>query len=63
MQDCTSLQTDNHASIPSLSILQTGCPSCHPINSVKARTVGNKKHNKIENQKSTTQRTFRKQEM
>jgi len=23
-------QTDNHASTPSLSFLQAGCPSCHP---------------------------------
>ena len=36
MQVCTSLQTDNHASTPSLSFLQAGCPSCHPTNSVKA---------------------------
>ena len=36
MQVCTSLQTDNHASIPPLSFLQTGCPSCRPTNSVKA---------------------------
>jgi len=28
MQVCTSLQTDNHASTPPLSFLQTGCPSC-----------------------------------
>jgi len=27
MQVCTSLQTDNHASISLLSFLQTGCPS------------------------------------
>jgi len=33
---CTSLQTDNHASIRSLSFLQAGCPSCRPANSVKA---------------------------
>jgi len=33
---CTSLQTDNHASTSPLSILQAGCPSCHPTNSVKA---------------------------
>jgi len=26
----------NHANIPPLSFLQTGCPSCHPTNSVKA---------------------------
>jgi len=32
----TSHQTDNHASTPPLSFLQAGCPSCHPINSVKA---------------------------
>jgi len=36
MQVCTSLQSDNHASTPPLSFLQTGCPSCHPTNSVKA---------------------------
>ena len=36
MQVCTSLQTDNHASTPSLSFLQAGCPSCRPANSVKA---------------------------
>ena len=36
MQVCTSLQTDNHASIPPLSFLQAGCPSCHPTNGVKA---------------------------
>jgi len=36
MQVCTSLQTDNHASIPALSFLQAGCPSCRPTNSVKA---------------------------
>ena len=27
MQVCTSLQTDNHASTPPLSLLQAGCPS------------------------------------
>jgi len=36
MQVCTSLQTDNHTSTPPLSILQAGCPSCRPTNSVKA---------------------------
>jgi len=36
MQDCTSLQTDNHASTLPLSFLQAGCPSCRPTNSVKA---------------------------
>jgi len=34
MQVCTSLQTDNHASTPLLSLLQAGCPSCRPTNSV-----------------------------
>jgi len=33
---CTSLQTDNHASISPLGFLQAGCPSCRPTNSVKA---------------------------
>jgi len=33
---CTSLQTDNHASISPLDFLQAACPSCHPTNSVKA---------------------------
>jgi len=27
---------DNHASIPPLSFLQAGCPSCHPTNIIKA---------------------------
>ena len=36
MQVCTLLQTDNHASTSLLSFLQSGCPSCRPINSVKA---------------------------
>jgi len=35
--DCTSLQTDNHASTPPLKFfLQAGCPSCCPANSIKA---------------------------
>jgi len=29
-------QTHNHASIPLLSFLQAGCPSCRPTNSIKA---------------------------
>jgi len=36
MQICTLTQTHNHASIPPLSFLQAGCPSCRPANSVKA---------------------------
>jgi len=32
-------QTHNHASIPPLSFLQAGCPSCCPTNSVKALKV------------------------
>jgi len=36
MQVCTSLQTDNHASSPSLKFLQAGCHSCRSANSVKA---------------------------
>jgi len=44
MQVCTSLQTDNHASTPPLSFLQAGCPSCCPINNVKAlKAVKSKK--------------------
>jgi len=39
MQICTSLQTDNHASTPTLSFLQAGCPSCRPTNSIKATTT------------------------
>ena len=35
MQVCKSLQTDNHASTPPLS-LQAECPSCHQTNSVEA---------------------------
>jgi len=36
IQVCILLQTDNHASTPSLSFLLAGCPSCYPTNSVKA---------------------------
>jgi len=36
MQVCTLLQTDNRTSTPPLSVLQAGCPSCCPTNSVKA---------------------------
>ena len=36
MQVCTSLQTDHHASTPSLRFLQAGCRFYHPANSVKA---------------------------
>ena len=36
MQICNSLQTDSHASTPSLSFLQAVCPSSRPTNSVKA---------------------------
>jgi len=41
VQICTSLQTDNHASIPPLSFLQVGCPSCHSTNRVKALKISN----------------------
>jgi len=36
MHICTLTQTHNHASIPPLSFLQAGCPSCRPTNSIKA---------------------------
>jgi len=36
MQVCTLLQTGSHTSTSPLSFLHTGCPSCRPINSVKA---------------------------
>jgi len=36
MQVCTSLQTDNHASTPPISVLQAGCLSCRPTNSITA---------------------------
>ena len=39
MQVCTLLETDNHASTPSLTFLQAGCPSCRPTNSIKALKV------------------------
>ena len=42
MHDCTSLQTDNHASTPPLCFLQAGCPSCRPTNSVKAPKANKK---------------------
>jgi len=44
IQLCTSLQTDNHASTPSLSFLQAGCPSCRPTNSVKALKASSEQH-------------------
>jgi len=49
MQICTSLQTDNHASNPPLSFFQAGCPSCRPINSLKALKAVNKKTNQKKN--------------
>ena len=49
---CTSLQTDNHAStIPLLSFLQAGCPSCRPTNSVKALKAKALKANDITKRK------------
>jgi len=36
METCTMIQTHNHPSIPPLSFLQAGCPSCCPTNSIKA---------------------------
>ena len=39
MQICTSPQAYNHVNTPSLSYLQTGCPSCCPANSVNAPKV------------------------
>jgi len=36
MQVCTSLQTDNHPSTPSISFLQAGCICSRPTNSIKA---------------------------
>ena len=34
-QVCISLQTDNHASTPPLSVLRAGCPSCRPTKRIK----------------------------
>jgi len=49
MQVCTSLQADNHASTPTVSFLQAGCPSCRPTNSVKAlkAQIGHTKYDTI----------------
>jgi len=58
MQVCTSLQTNNHASIPALRFLQAGCPSCRPTNSVKALKalkVSKKKGSKLEVMLSKTE--------
>jgi len=44
MQIYSSLQTDNHASSPTLSVLQASCPFCHPTNSVKALKAYNCLH-------------------
>ena len=49
MQVCTSIQTDNHASTPPLSFLQAGCPSCRPINSIKALKAKRLTYNTVEN--------------
>jgi len=51
MQVYISLQTDNHASIPPLSFLQAGCPSCRPTNSVKALKGSNEAENTNHNRK------------
>jgi len=53
MQVCISLQTDNHASTPSLRFLQAGCPSCRPTNSIKALKAPSKQYTQRRNQKST----------
>ena len=47
---CTSFQADNHAGTSSLNILQTGCSSWHPTNSVEALHV----HSQKNSRKSTT---------
>jgi len=49
MQVCTLLQRDNHASTPPLSLLQAGCPSCCPTNSVKALKARNRDNNCMSN--------------
>jgi len=46
MQVCISLPTDNHASTPPLILLQAGCPSCRPTNSVK-NTEAKMKNGKV----------------
>ena len=65
MQVCTSLQTDNHASTPSLSFLQAWCPSCRPTNSVKARQRNQQhksgKQNKTKKVKTDMLRSISKQ--
>jgi len=55
MQVCTALQTDNHASTPSLNtrFLQAGCPSCRPTNNVKALKAFNIQHS-IQNKTTKT---------
>jgi len=49
----TSLQTDNHASAPPLSVIQAGCPSCRPTNSVKALKVKSYDNNNNNNDRLT----------
>jgi len=49
MQVHTLLQTDNHASTQHSSFLQAGCPSCRPINSIKALKADYNTINKIIN--------------
>jgi len=48
MQVCSSLQTNNHASTPTLSFLQAGCPSCRPTNSVKALKAYNDNNSTVQ---------------
>jgi len=47
MQVCTSLQTDNHVSTPTVSFLQARCPSCRPTNSVKALKAWQQLHSHV----------------
>ena len=52
MQVCTSFQTDNLASTPSLSFLQAGCHSCRQTNSVKAPKARRYSHTHTQYQSS-----------
>jgi len=52
MQVCTSHVTDNHASTSPLSLLQAGCRSCRPTNSVKALKAKSTEGNTIQYNKS-----------
>jgi len=58
MQICIPPQTNNYASTPPLSFLQTGCPSCHPTNSIKALMAHRITNTYLQKQYSVTRQYY-----